>query len=1743
MRTMCLNLITVNRIGRFLLLCCTFLWANTAWAIQYNFLTYSVREGLPHSRIYTIFQDKLGYIWLGTDGGAARFDGNDFVVFNASSGISEKAITAITETDEGVFLATDQGVTKYAYGKFITYPIGNGVRAIYQLLPEKNGAVLIATDKGLFRFVKSTFQKITTSTSLDQLSIRSMYLDSIQGDLWVGTERNGLFHLRVSVAGYSISSYTGEAVLSNAGIRGIDKSHDGILWIATQNDGLFSFEKNSLQNVVLPSEIYSVNFTSLKCDATGNVWMGTWGRGVVRYNKNSLLGFDKSNGLKDDVITTLLVDREENLWFGGYTYGLSFYPGDQFVSITVKDGLKDDNVRDIIRDPAGNFWIATLAGLVLYDGLELRTIPDLEDKRIGAIEIDEQGVIYAGLMSGEIACLKNGKLERLIVPPRGLPISEIISMHFAQDGILWIGTASSGLFRLKNNVYEFVNCGNILQRTPIWDMSEDALGNFWLATGKGLFVLQNGAAVQPTVSKGNAYEKMTYGIETDENYIYFSTARDGIGRYNIKKKLYQFFRKDEGLSSNFTKSILRVDSSRFIVTTLTGLDMIRFTTDGQEITHFTSGEEIGTTEFNPACIIRSPDGKIWLASSAGVIIYDPSFNKNKSIVPRVSIEEILLMNDIPDWAKYADSLSISHGFPVNPVFPHDKNKITFRFASMHYGLGKKTYYRYRLKGFDKDWLTLTDGNIVNYSNLAPNHYKFQVQAGTSDGLWGEIMTHEFTISPPFWATWWFFLIVLIVIASIGASLAFAYQRYRLNFIRQQRSLHDNQLHTARLVLILGGFFYMLAGVLCGIFAPELDLKIEQQVILGLTMFIVGVLSYYRVVFKKQTVFIMHMLYGLVLLHVLYLCHLNALSPVTVVMLIISLSAMTVAMETIRVLIIYAAVVLSVAAYLMLMDTGLGYNKWLFFVAILATITISFIGLLAKLNLFNRLVFADTTINNSRSLVIASDNSGHIIFVSRSIKTILGYSEDEVLGEGWWKIRSDKTEDNELMRSKIIQGEDENKSYIVPIKSKNGNVRWIQWVDSSMEGGVRVGVGLDVTDRHEIEQRYRHMIDSATDIIYTANHLGEFTFANEVATKITGYSQDELLGMNFTTLIHDNWKKETTIFYKKQFSRRVTSTYYEFPIIKKGGDLVWIGQTVRIQFDEIRQNFIKGFQAIARDITEKKQYEDELEKLSLVASETMSGVIISDADDRIEWVNDAITRMTGYTMPELSGKRTADLMNGESTDMEVVNKAREKATNGNSFEIELLLYHKEGFEVWFSISNTAIFDENGDILKHIEIYTDISEKKRYEIQLSSYSRRLEILNMVRQGLLRSQSIEDVGQFVLAILANRISYCTRLAMGMLNYNQDKMNMYYVWRNSSDVLEQKEIPVNQIRSIGMLRQNKYVYCENLLMIENPSTSDVENIREGIRSYFIMPLWAQGQLLGSINVGADETHSFTDEEIDLIQEVATAMATTLLQLRYREILDQKNIDIAASINYARRIQDSILPPIDILQKQLGDCFVIYKSKDILSGDFYWAEKHNGKVYVAVADSTGHGVPGALLSMIGHNTLNQAIIERGLTTPAVILDFMNTSIQRALNQYNDVGELSDGMDITLCAIDVDARSMEFAGAINPIYIIRHDGMFQWKGNRFSIGSYSDNKIRPFSNESIQLHAGDMLYMFTDGYPDQFGGINDRKLSHRRFREMLMEVHTFPVATQKVKLEAMLTEWMKDTPQTDDITVLGIRIQ
>jgi serine phosphatase RsbU (regulator of sigma subunit) len=363
-----------------------------------------------------------------------------------------------------------------------------------------------------------------------------------------------------------------------------------------------------------------------------------------------------------------------------------------------------------------------------------------------------------------------------------------------------------------------------------------------------------------------------------------------------------------------------------------------------------------------------------------------------------------------------------------------------------------------------------------------------------------------------------------------------------------------------------------------------------------------------------------------------------------------------------------------------------------------------------------------------------------------------------------------------------------------------------------------------------------------------------------------------------------------------------------------------------------------------------------------------------------------------------------------------------------------------------------------------------------------------------------------------------------------------------NQHEELIKRTIPLSALRSLPFLRRNQHFVVDNLKEVQTPSEFEKFLLEEGIFSYLIMPLFSEDGLIGAVSISTREVDQIEAEDIDLLRELADVMAATIQKLRYRDIIQQKNNDISASINYARRIQDAILPPDQHLKDILGDTFVLYRPKDVLSGDYYWVETRDEHTFIAVADSTGHGVPGALLSLMGHNLLNQAIQERKLISPSEILDYLNIGVQQTLNQYKKEGELRDGMDIALCVFERNSKKLMFAGAINPLYIVRNGELIQLKSNRFSIGSYFDQKRRPFDLQEIELQIGDILYMFTDGFADQFGGEGDRKMSYRRFRELLLGLQHLPLELQREILNNQLDSWMRGGVQTDDVCVLGIKI-
>ena len=261
------------------------------------------------------------------------------------------------------------------------------------------------------------------------------------------------------------------------------------------------------------------------------------------------------------------------------------------------------------------------------------------------------------------------------------------------------------------------------------------------------------------------------------------------------------------------------------------------------------------------------------------------------------------------------------------------------------------------------------------------------------------------------------------------------------------------------------------------------------------------------------------------------------------------------------------------------------------------------------------------------------------------------------------------------------------------------------------------------------------------------------------------------------------------------------------------------------------------------------------------------------------------------------------------------------------------------------------------------------------------------------------------------------------------------------------------------------------------------------------------------------------------------------------KEELIIKNKNITDSINYAKRIQEALMPSYKFFKNLFPDSFILHMPKDIVSGDFYWINEVDERIYFAAVDCTGHGVPGAFMSIIGFELFRRITETEKKKQPAEILRSLSRGFETF---FRDVESyvLRDGMDVALCAIDKEMKHLEFAGAFNPLYLVRDNTIIEIKGDRFSVGLFNIEEAdnNQFKNHVVPLIEGDIIYIFTDGFADQFGGPEGKKYKYRRFRHLLLALHQLPMRQQLEFLRRSINDWKGEAEQVDDILIMGIRI-
>ncbi len=484
-----------------------------------------------------------------------------------------------------------------------------------------------------------------------------------------------------------------------------------------------------------------------------------------------------------------------------------------------------------------------------------------------------------------------------------------------------------------------------------------------------------------------------------------------------------------------------------------------------------------------------------------------------------------------------------------------------------------------------------------------------------------------------------------------------------------------------------------------------------------------------------------------------------------------------------------------------------------------------------------------------------------------------------------------------------------------------------------------------------------------------------------------------------------------------------------------------------------------------------------------------------------------------------------------------------------------------------LKNLVVFV--GIALENAQLYgglEDLVEERTSEVvkqkeEIEQTHKNAQLLNSIGKELISTVDLKSI----FDRLHNSIGQLMDATVfGIRLYNKVRHVISYKYEIENGELQSEDVEV------PMTADNNYsVWCvknKTPIFINDNSTEYVRYVDEvhvvqGEFPYSLIfqPLMKGDEVLGVITVQSYEKDAYTSYHLSILEALASYSVIALnnasmieeleervqhrtsMITEQKEIIEEKNKNITDSIKYAKRIQKAILPDMEKIKHSFEDAFVIFQPKDIVSGDFYWFEEVGNKVLFAVVDCTGHGVPGAFMSLIGSNALKKIVIEQQETTPGRILDLLDDSVSETLSQNMQHGTVKDGMDLALCSFNRDTMVLEFAGAFNPLWIIRNGELIEFKGDKRAIGLSDSLNSSNFTTQVIKLEPDDQLFLTSDGFADQFGGANNKKLKIKRFKQMI-NTATTSMEQKGNKLLQEFINWKGDFEQLDDVCVIGVRI-
>ena len=681
------------------------------WEGQWKRL--GLADGLPDPSVVSLFQDRDGYIWFGTEGGVSRFDGQELVSYSSENGLADNRVSAILQDRNGhMWFASgdldlgyeffDAGVTRFDGREFVTYSVAEGLvdNNVLAMAEDSQGHLWFGTERGVSRFDGQIFTTYTTRDGLEDNIVSALLADR-DGSMWFGTA-NGLSRFD----GEHLQTFSLEDGLRVGASLSLMQDSRGYIWLGTQV-GVSRLDGERFTNYAVGGKRDNIRVFALAEDARGDIWMGTW-RGMSRWDGQNF-AVRTEDGLPDLVVKSLLVDRDGQLWagIGGYMKlgsGVARFAGDEFRTFTTEDGLVNNGVMTLLEDSRGDIWMGTWRGVSRWDGERFFTL-DGAVGNVWAIIEDSRGDLWFGTVLNGVYRY-DGEVLTHFTTADGLPDNSCVAIEEDHRGHLWLGHENSGTSHWDGERFTTFTISEGLSDNRVNSIKEDAAGHLWFATNNGVSRYDGAEFTRFTTADGLPHDLVSNIGEDAQGHLWFGSYLNGLSRYDGER--FTHFGTSHGLSHNSILHIATDDKGHLWFGSFGG-GVSRY--DGLVFQSLT--EQDGLPQNAVQEILQSRSGDYWLATERGVVRYRPRPSK-----PRIELTNIVVNREYGPLSELAISTA------------QDYVSFEFKGGSIKTRPGHLVFV-YRLQGHEDDWRQ-TRQRRIEYGDLPRGDYLFEVKAVDRD---------------------------------------------------------------------------------------------------------------------------------------------------------------------------------------------------------------------------------------------------------------------------------------------------------------------------------------------------------------------------------------------------------------------------------------------------------------------------------------------------------------------------------------------------------------------------------------------------------------------------------------------------------------------------------------------------------------------------------------------------------------------------------------------------------------------------------------------------------------------------------------------------------------------------------------------------------------------------------------------------------------------------------------------------